>query len=296
MKKFTAALAAWALACCMALAVQAAGLSTAFTVTPEQKEAATGSVVTLDITNTQSDLDVAAAMFTFTIPDGFVFEDVEKGSGVKGSELSYSYSGNELILLYLDSDGGGSPLQPGGELAKIKVRAASAGTTAPIVCTETDVSAVDAAGEVQSLDASVTVENVQVMGEPVALPTAAPSAMEQGEQKTALLQDAASGAENSAEALQNQTAEKPEETAEPQPTPTYITDAEGNRVEIQPAPTAEPNDITDKVLSAQPATSSDADAPAAQTEKQPFNPTVPIAVAVVVVLAAAGFWFMKRRK
>ena len=89
----------------------------------------------------------AALSLQFTLPEGYAVYDVDSGSGIVSNELSYSYTDSTLNVLYLDNDAGGSPVEPGSEVAKIKLTAATPGTGRPLVCIESGRQFSDGGGQ-----------------------------------------------------------------------------------------------------------------------------------------------------
>lgn len=296
-KQMLAGLAAAAMLFAAALPVAAAGEGAQFAATPDLTEIATGDTVTLSVRCTQADLDPAAAVLTFEIGENYVFTEARTGSDITIGELSYSYQNGQLVLLYLDNAGGGSPLPVDGEMAVVTLQAASAAQGVPMTCTETDVSAVGADGNVISLNGSTDVGSVTVTGEAVELMTPAPVVVDEGAEQDAqtILNAQTSGASESgsptAQPAPDASSQSAQPDSAPAPTPFYTTSPSGERVEIFPSESAEPVDRTEEVLGGQPATTQTAAAEAAPS----VLPLVLGGLAVAVV-AAVGFVVYSKAK
>lgn len=152
-----------------------------FEAVPVQTNISTGDSVTLSIRCTESDLSPASVSLVFQVPDNYVFSTAEAGSDISVGELSYSYQNGQLVLLYLDTAGGGSPVNPGQEIAAVTLQATAASDGEPLICTDVDSSAVDADGNIVGQTGSLEVGTVSVTGDTVALPAATPSVVEEGQ-------------------------------------------------------------------------------------------------------------------
>ena len=302
-KQMLAALAAAALLAVAALPAAAAGENAQFAAVPQQSEIATGDSVTLSIQCTAADADPAAAAFTFDIGEGYVFTEARAGEGISIGELSYSYQDGQLVLLYLDGAGGGSPLAVGGEMATVTLQASAAAEGAPMTCTETDVSAIDAAGSVVALDSSFDVDSVTVTGETVPVETPAPVLVEEGEESdfeaAAATPAPARGDASAATGAGNEAAGEPQQADEggeseaPAPTPYFTTTPDGERIQVVPGGETETVDRTQEVLGGQPATTpvpSKGGAPAAGdgAAETAGLPVALVVLAVVAVVAVAA--------
>ena len=174
----------------------------------------------------------AALSLQFTLPEGYAVYDVDSGSGIVSNELSYSYTDSTLNVLYLDNDAGGSPVEPGSEVAKIKLTAATPGTGRPLVCIESDASLVTVEGKVETQGIDLTISDMTVTGEAVPVPTTVPSVSTDGKKQTMAeaSSNAASESATMTERLQEQQAKQngdatanelsPTATPETSPTPT----------------------------------------------------------------------------
>lgn len=293
------------------LPVQAAGESVHYTARPDRDQYTTGDTVTLSLRCDTAPVDPTAARFVFTLGDGYVFSQVKDGADIQGGELSYNYTGEELILLYLDSAGGNSPLEAGGEVATITLQVGQAGQSQPLQCQEVSSSGVQGE-DVISQDSTVTVESVTVEGAAVDLPAAQPSQTEslaeapvaidtqtQGTAATPTQEPGASPTPLPAEgAVQTEDGTKTQNADAPAPTPVVTTLPNGERVAIyEQAP--EPEDRTQEVLEAKPATTPDPATTVAEQAATPvggISPAVAAAVAVVVVVVGGGLVIWRRRK
>lgn len=332
MKKFLAAGAAAALCSLyMAFGACAADSAAQYTLAADQTQITTGQTVELSLQCTSADAPTTALVAEFTIPDGYTLNSVKRGSGVESHELSYSYTRTELTILYLDNDGGETPLNPGEEVATVKLTAAKPGSGQPLVCTSTDASFVTADGAVASQSIDLNIDTVTVTGEAVAVPTTAPEVSVEGttqtpaptqapgstaapesapgtyaeddtnsaaaDTKDANAASAASGAQSAAASSAQDAAQ--DET--PTPTPLVVVDEDGNSTQIMQNNSGENTvDVTEDVLNAQPATQPADAAEGTTAQAQPSQSSSPIlpiaAVVVVVAAAAAGFLWYKKKK
>lgn len=295
-KQFISATAATLCALCLGFAASAAEVAQ-YSLTADNAQVTAGNIVELSLRCDSAATPTAALSLQFTLPEGYAVYDVDSGSGIVSNELSYSYTDSTLNVLYLDNDAGGSPVDPGSEVAKIKLTAATPGTGRPLVCIESDASLVTAEGKVETQGIDLTIGDVTVTGEAVPVPTTVPSVSTDGKKQTMAeaSSNAASESATVTERLQEQQAKQNgDATANelpPTATPEIITDANGNKMQIVRNERVEENavDVTEDVLNAQPATTPTAEAqPAVDTVPQQSNAALPVALVVVVVIAAAA--------
>lgn len=295
-KQFISATAATLCALCLGFAASAAEVAQ-YSLTADNAQVTAGNIVELSLRCDSAATPTAALSLQFTLPEGYAVYDVDSGSGIVINELSYSYTDSTLNVLYLDNDAGGSPVDPGSEVAKIKLTAATPGTGRPLVCIESDASLVTAEGKVETQGIDLTIGDVTVTGEAVPVPTTVPSVSTDGKKQTMAeaSSNAASESATMTERLQEQQAKQNgDATANelpPTATPEIITDANGNKMQIVRNERVEENavDVTEDVLNAQPATTPTAEAqPAVDTVPQQSNAALPVALVVVVVIAAAA--------
>lgn len=295
-KQFISATAATLCALCLGFAASAAEVAQ-YSLTADNAQVTAGNIVELSLRCDSAATPTAALSLQFTLPEGYAVYDVDSGSGIVSNELSYSYTDSTLNVLYLDNDAGGSPVEPGSEVAKIKLTAATPGTGRPLVCIESDASLVTAEGKVESQDIDLTISDMTVTGEAVPVPTTVPSVSTDGKKQTMAeaSNNAASESATVTERLQEQQAKQNGDAAAnelpPTATPEIITDANGNKMQIVRNERVEENvvDVTEDVLNAQPATTPTTEAqPAVDTVPQQSNAALPVALAVVVVIAAAA--------
>lgn len=295
-KQFISATAATLCALCLGFAASAAEVAQ-YSLTADNAQVTAGNIVELSLRCDSAATPTAALSLQFTLPEGYAVYDVDSGSGIVSNELSYSYTDSTLNVLYLDNDAGGSPVDPGSEVAKIKLTAATPGTGRPLVCIESDASLVTAEGKVETQGIDLTIGDVTVTGEAVPVPTTVPSVSTDGKKQTMAeaSSNAASESATMTERLQEQQAKQNgDATANelpPTATPEIITDANGNKMQIVRNERVEENavDVTEDVLNAQPATTPTAEAqPAVDTVPQQSNAALPVALVVVVVIAAAA--------
>lgn len=295
-KQFISATAATLCALCLGFAASAAEVAQ-YSLTADNAQVTAGNIVELSLRCDSAATPTAALSLQFTLPEGYAVYDVDSGSGIVSNELSYSYTDSTLNVLYLDNDAGGSPVDQGSEVAKIKLTAATPGTGRPLVCIESDASLVTAEGKVETQGIDLTIGDVTVTGEAVPVPTTVPSVSTDGKKQTMAeaSSNAASESATMTERLQEQQAKQNgDATANelpPTATPEIITDANGNKMQIVRNERVEENavDVTEDVLNAQPATTPTAEAqPAVDTVPQQSNAALPVALVVVVVIAAAA--------
>lgn len=295
-KQFISATAATLCALCLGFAASAAEVAQ-YSLTADNAQVTAGNIVELSLRCDSAATPTAALSLQFTLPEGYAVYDVDSGSGIVSNELSYSYTDSTLNVLYLDNDAGGSPVEPGSEVAKIKLTAATPGTGRPLVCIESDASLVTVEGKVETQGIDLTISDMTVTGEAVPVPTTVPSVYTDGKKQTMAeaSSNAASESATMTERLQEQQAKQNGDAAAnelpPTATPEIITDANGNKMQIVRNERVEENavDVTEDVLNAQPATTPTTEAqPAVDTVPQQSNAALPVALVVVVVIAAAA--------
>ena len=295
-KQFICATAATLCALCLGFAASAAEVAQ-YSLTADNAQVTAGNIVELSLRCDSAATPTAALSLQFTLPEGYAVYDVDSGSGIVSNELSYSYTDSTLNVLYLDNDAGGSPVEPGSEVAKIKLTAATPGTGRPLVCIESDASLVTVEGKVETQGIDLTISDMTVTGEAVPVPTTVPSVSTDGKKQTMAEASSNAASESAAvtERLQEQQAKQNGDAAAnelpPTATPEIITDANGNKMQIVRNERVEENavDVTEDVLNAQPATTPTTEAqPAVDTVPQQSNAALPVALVVVVVIAAAA--------
>lgn len=295
-KQFISATAATLCALCLGFAASAAEVAQ-YSLTADNAQVTAGNIVELSLRCDSAATPTAALSLQFTLPEGYAVYDVDSGSGIVSNELSYSYTDSTLNVLYLDNDAGGSPVESGSEVAKIKLTAATPGTGRPLVCIESDASLVTVEGKVETQGIDLTISDMTVTGEAVPVPTTVPSVSTDGKKQTMaeVSSNAASESATVTERLQEQQAKQNGDAAAnelpPTATPEIITDANGNKMQIVRNERVEENvvDVTEDVLNAQPATTPTTEAqPAVDTVPQQSNAALPVALVVVVVIAAAA--------
>ena len=303
-KQFISATAATLCALCLGFAASAAEVAQ-YSLTADNAQVTAGNIVELSLRCDSAATPTAALSLQFTLPEGYAVYDVDSGSGIVSNELSYSYTDSTLNVLYLDNDAGGSPVEPGSEVAKIKLTAATPGTGRPLVCIESDASLVTVEGKVETQGIDLTISDMTVTGEAVPVPTTVPSVSTDGKKQTMAEASSNAASESAAvtERLQEQQAKQNGDAAAnelpPTATPEIITDANGNKMQIVRNERVEENavDVTEDVLNAQPATTPTTEAqPAVDTVPQQSNAALPVALVVVIAAAAAGAVCYKKKK
>lgn len=155
------------------------GTQTGLTLQPQQDTVETGRTVELTLTVEQTDQPLVGCMLQFTAADGYQFDSLRAGPDIQASELSYSFDGEIIVLLYIDNDLGNSPAGEGSRLAVISLTAVEETEAAPLVCTATDV----VGGNLQQtthMDVTVSAGMVKVTGPAVQLPAPTPHYAEEG--------------------------------------------------------------------------------------------------------------------
>lgn len=182
-KQFISATAATLCALCLGFAASAAEVAQ-YSLTADNAQVTAGNIVELSLRCDSAATPTAALSLQFTLPEGYAVYDVDSGSGIVSNELSYSYTDSTLNVLYLDNDAGGSPVESGSEVAKIKLTAATPGTGRPLVCIESDASLVTVEGKVETQGIDLTISDMTVTGEAVPVPTTVPSVSTDGKKQT----------------------------------------------------------------------------------------------------------------
>ena len=309
---------------CLFCALPARGAegTAAIDFSPLSAEVGTGETVTLSVTVKECSLPVAGAGLTLEVADAYRFSSAQAGSGIRPSEFSYSYSGSQLILLYIDDDVGDTPAGAGAELAQITLTAAAESADAPLRCTKTDVAAA-VGDDYTALDTAVSFGALRAVGEPVAAATPEPHYVEESQPPQALPDgadlggDAAGGNAAAGDTAGNDAGNDAGGTvppATPATTTTFTTDAQGNRIAvitpvITPAPAGseaagdseEPDEIrpTEDANRTADDAGGDADADAAQQPVAPQNRSLPVwaGILLLCLLALAiGWGIAKSRK
>lgn len=155
------------------------GTITSLTLQPKQTQLKTGQVLEMLLIVEQTDLPVVGCALQFTLMDGYQFDSLQAGPDIEASELSYSFDGSSIVLLYMDDDLGSSPAGAGAQLAVISLAAVSACETEPLSCTMADVVGGDFNETVQ-MEADIAVGTAIVTGQEVARPTPLPHYVEAG--------------------------------------------------------------------------------------------------------------------
>lgn len=201
------------------------GSMTSLTLQPRQAQLETGQLLDMVLAVEQTDLPVVGCALHLTLTDSYQFDSIKAGSDIEKSELSYSYDGSEIILLYMDDDLGGSPAGAGAQIAVISLAAVAACETAPLSCTLADVAGGDLDETVQ-MEADVSVGTAVVTGQQTARPAPPPHYVEAGGEEQPMAEHPAGTVSTPA----------PEGTEPPKKPENTVTEQE--RWAATPAPTA----------------------------------------------------------
>lgn len=188
-KTFAGILATGFLATVCAFPVLASGNTTQLALHSNQTTVETGKTVQLSLTINATDQPILGASFDMRIADGFQFSSLSAGSGIEQSELSYNYIDGEIIAVYMDNDVGGSAAGQGTEILTLGLVAVSPTTAEPITFLSTDVVGGTTTTDIQ-MDASAMVDQVNVTGATVEIPTPKPVLVEDGQQSETPAQNA----------------------------------------------------------------------------------------------------------
>ena len=180
-KNFAGILATGFLVTAWAFPVLASGNTTQLALHSNQTTVETGKTVQLSLTINATDQPILGASFDMRIADGFQFSSLSAGSGIEQSELSYNYIDGEIIAVYMDNDVGGSAAGQGTEILTLDLVAVSPTTAGPITFLSTDVVGGTTTTDIQ-MDASAMVDQVNVTGATVEIPTPKPVLVEDGQQ------------------------------------------------------------------------------------------------------------------
>lgn len=264
-------LTALAVSCMCGISVHAEEYTTTIRMRADQTQVQTGEQLALSMTVAQTDEPVIGALLEFQVHDSFRFVSVEPGGSIESSELSYSYIGNTIKILYVDNDAGGSPVQTDGVIGIVHLSAASPVLAQPLECVNTDV----VGGQIQSnhqMNTIMSVDQVEAVGENKEIPTPEPQYAEKG---------------GSVQLISDLPANEPSE--QPTPTPRVITDQEGNSIMVEENEASKEKDITDQVLSGKPATIAVPDETAVnqQETEAPKASGIPAGILAAIVAIAA---------
>lgn len=286
MKRILAAAALSAALLWGGLTAAAAPPSTRFTVTPDRATAQTGESITYTVAYTEGDMDVAGAMFTFTLPDGCTFASAAAGSGRSGNEISYSITGNELRLMFLDNGAGNTPVHVGEEISRFVLTLSSPGEKALRSAGNVDVSCIQN-NTAYSVEGTALISGLSVQGETHAeTPKAEPG-------KTVYAE--AGGSET--------TVQTPAAAHSPAgPTPAPVKAPAANRPQsAEPASPAE-NSLQEAPHAAElpamaPAEQSAGEiAPAPMPQEKPHSALPAVAALLAVAAGAGAFWYTRKKQ
>lgn len=165
----------------MATTFAAESVGVVFAAKPEVQNTETGADFRVSISCDKNDNETGVAVLTLEVPDMFVLQKVCAGQDIQESELSYNYINGQLILLYMDGEGGASSLKQGQELAVVTLVAQKPGSAQPLTFVATDASALNNKRDVYTQKSSGYSVGIEVTGATIVLPTVPPTYRELGE-------------------------------------------------------------------------------------------------------------------
>lgn len=139
----------------------------------------TGDTVKLTVIVEQTDQPLLGVLLDLEMAEGFQFSDVVPGKDIETNELSYHFTGSELIVVYMDNDVGGSAARQGAELMEIRLTAVSPVSGQPLNCLQTDVVGGTRTTDIQ-MAASLEMDSVTAKGEEVVTEAPQPIFVEEG--------------------------------------------------------------------------------------------------------------------
>lgn len=180
-RKWLAGLLFAAILSVMATPIAAESEGVVFAAKPEVQSTETGEDFRVSISCDKNDNETGVAVLTLEVPDMFLLQKVCAGQDIQESELSYNYINGQLILLYVDGEGGASSLKQGQELAVVTLVAEKPGSAQPLMFVATDASALNNKRNVYTQKSSGYSVGIEVTGAIIVLPTVAPTYREPGE-------------------------------------------------------------------------------------------------------------------
>lgn len=157
MKKWLSRLAAIFAAGMMACSAYAEQATATFSLRPEQ--GAQGDTVWYELVYDSGSHSTGAAAFYFDLEPGVSVAQVLPGDDVETAEISYNSTGQELVLLYVDEDGGLSAPQQDAQLFRIQLKGKMVDGIKPFILQKTDCATLQDS-DVISVQASLEVDPI----------------------------------------------------------------------------------------------------------------------------------------
>lgn len=197
-KKWLSRLGAVLAAGVMVCSVYAEQATASFFLRPE--EGAQGDTIWYELVYDSGTHSTAGAAFYFNLEPGVSVQQVLPGADVEKAEISYNSTGQELVLLYVDEDGGLSVPEQGAQMFRVALKNSFSENLFPFRVEKTDVCAALDNLDVIPVEATLQMKNLQGEQQNItpAQPAQEESVQEQGQ--AASPQSNASGSSSVAQA------------------------------------------------------------------------------------------------
>lgn len=159
MKKWLSRLAAIFAAGMMACSAYAEQATATFSLRPEQ--GAQGDTVWYELVYDSGSHSTAGAGFYFNLEPGVSVAQVLPGDDVETAEISYNSTGQELVLLYVDEDGGLSVPEKGAQLFRVALKNTFSEKLFPFTVEKTDVCATLENMDVIPVESKLLMQNLE---------------------------------------------------------------------------------------------------------------------------------------
>lgn len=159
MKKWLSRLAAIFAAGMMACSAYAEQATATFSLRPEQ--GAQGDTVWYELVYDSGSHSTAGAAFYFNLEPGVSVAQVLPGDDVETAEISYNSTGQELVLLYVDEDGGLSVPEKGAQLFRVALKNTFSEKLFPFTVEKTDVCATLENMDVIQVESKLLMQNLE---------------------------------------------------------------------------------------------------------------------------------------
>lgn len=159
MKKWLSRLAAIFAAGMMACSAYAEQATATFSLRPEQ--GAQGDTVWYELVYDSGSHSTAGAGFYFNLEPGVSVAQVLPGDGVETAEISYNSTGQKLVLLYIDDEGGLSVPEKGAQLFRVALKNTFSEKLFPFTVEKTDVCATLENMDVIQVESKLLMQNLE---------------------------------------------------------------------------------------------------------------------------------------
>lgn len=159
MKKWLSRLAAIFAAGMMACSAYAEQATATFSLRPEQ--GAQGDTVWYELVYDSGSHSTAGAAFYFNLEPGVSVAQVLPGDDVETAEISYNSTGQELVLLYVDEDGGLSVPEKGAQLFRVALKNTFSEKLFPFTVEKADVCATLENMDVIQVESKLLMQNLE---------------------------------------------------------------------------------------------------------------------------------------